>query len=158
MKRPLSGFTLIEFVIVMTIIAILSAVAFSKYINIQSQARATKAYAIYGTISTAANLAKAMCVLDVSGTSLSPTCTQTGGTVNMDGTAVNMSNLYPAASTTGIIAATQLNTTYDGITVSGSAPLLISINGAPTPANCAVTYTAAALNAAPVITVTVTGC
>jgi MSHA pilin protein MshA len=152
------GFTLIEFIVIITIMAILSAIAFTKYINIQTQARVSKALAIFGTVRTAANLAKASCVLDTAGVNPSPTCTQTGGTVNMDGTAVDMVYLYPAATAAGIIAATQLDVTYDGITIVAGNPLLITINGATTPANCAISYTQAVSGAAPTMTLTTSGC
>lgn len=141
-----SGFTLIELVIVITIIAILSAVAFSRYIDIQIQARIAKAQALYGAVRTAANLAKAECMLDVAGVSPSPTCTATGGTANMTGVLVTMQNEYPTADTTGIIAATQINPATDGVIItagSTTSPLTIEIVGAATPANCAISYTAA---------------
>ena len=74
-KKRQAGFSLIELVIVISIIGILSAIALSKYINIQSQARIAKANAIYGSFRTAASLAKASCMIDLSGVIISPTCT-----------------------------------------------------------------------------------
>lgn len=156
-EKSQSGFSLIELVIVITIIGILSAVALSKYINIQSQARIAKAEAIYGTLRTAASLAKSSCIIDISGVSQSPTCTATGGTVNMDGTAVTMVNEYPDASLVGIIAATQLNPATDNITVTAGNPLTVDITGGTVP-NCRVSYTAAIAGSAPVVAVTTTGC
>src|SRR5260221_3596202 len=117
-QKSQAGFSLIELVIVIGIVGILSAIALSKYINIQSQARIAKAEAIFGSFRTAASLAKASCMVDLSGVSISPTCTSTAGTANMDGTAVSMVNQYPDASLTGIIAATQLNPTTDNGTVT----------------------------------------
>jgi len=152
-----SGFSLIELVIVITIIGILSAVALSKYINIQSQARTAKADAVYGAVRTAADLAKASCIIDVAGVSQNPTCTATGGTANMDGTAVAMVNEYPDASLVGIIAATQLNPATDNITVTAGNPLTIDITGGTIP-DCRVSYTAALAGSAPVVTLTTSGC
>lgn len=154
------GFTLIELVTVITIVGILSAVAMSKYVNIQSQARIAKAQAIFGAMRTAATLAKSACILDLAGVSISPTCTVTGGTVNMDGTFVTMLNQYPDAALTGIIAATQLNPTLDGLIVSppGASPLTLDIFGGTVP-NCRVSYTAAtAVGTQPVYNITTTGC
>ncbi len=158
-KRKLSqhGFSLIELIVVLTIVGILSAVALSKYINIQSQARTAKAQAIYGTIRTAASLAKASCMVDIAGVSQTPTCTSTAGTVNMDGTSVTMVNQYPDASLVGIIAATQLNPTTDNLSITAGNPITIDVSGGTVP-NCRVSYTAAVVGSAPTFSLTTSGC
>ena len=76
----------------------------------------------------------------------------------MDGSAITMANRYPAATVAGIIAATQIDTTNDGVTVAVGPPLTITINGATTPANCRISYTAATAVLAPVITLDTSGC
>lgn len=152
-----SGFTLIELVIVITIIGILSALAFSRYIDIQTQARIAKAQAIYGAIRTAAILANSVCVLDVAGVSPIPTCTATAGTANMTGVAVAMLNEYPAASLAGIIAATQIDPAADNLIITAGNPITIDIVGGTTP-NCRISYTAALANATPVTGLVTTGC
>lgn len=156
-KSPHDGFTLIELVIVIAIVGILSAVALSKYINVQSQARTAKAQAIYGTLRTAASLARAGCMVDLSGVSQTPTCTSTGGTVNMDGTAVTMVNQYPDASLLGIIAATQLNPTTDNVSITAGNPITVDIVGGTVP-NCRISYTAALVGNAPTFSLTTSGC
>jgi MSHA pilin protein MshA len=158
MRNKQHGFTLIELVIVISIIGILAAVALPRFINLQVQARTAKVQAIFGSIKSAAALARANCIVDLAGLTLPATCTATAGTTNMDGTAVTMVNQYPAATAAGIIAAAQLNAATDGITITAGNPILIDVNGGTSP-NCRISYTAATAGPiTPAITLTTTGC
>lgn len=157
LQRSSAGFTLIELIVVIIILGILGAVALPRFINAQQDARIAKAQALFGSIRAAAALAKARCELDLANATGS--CTSAAGTAAMDGAAVAMVNRYPAATAAGILAAAQIDATNDGVTIVAGDPVLVRINGAATPANCQISYTAAtAVGSSPTIAVDTSGC
>lgn len=159
MKSNQRGFTLIELIIVITIIGILAATALPRYINAQQDARIAKAQAFAGSVRSAAALAKARCELDLArGLSAAGQCGNAVPQVTMDGQAVTILNSYPTADATGILRAAQIVPATDGVTLVAGPPLLVQVDGAATPANCSVSYTAAPANGSPTITVDTTGC
>lgn len=168
-QRGAGGFTLIELVIVITIISILAAVALPRYIAMQRDARIAKTLALYGTVRSAAALAHARCLLDL--TQGTGTCSAAAGSADMEGAAVAMLNQYPALNTTtgtcaagtraftGIAQAAQINDCADGVTLSsGANPTTIQTAGAQSAANCQISYAQALAGAAPVLAVDTTGC
>ena len=123
MRGRLRGFTLIELVVTISIIAILAAVALPRYIALQTQARTAKMQAIYGGIRSASMLAHAQAIA---------TNSTAAATISMEGALIDQVTLSAGGA------------------VAGST-ITIDINGATTPANCAVSYTSALANASPTI-------
>jgi MSHA pilin protein MshA len=148
------GFTLIELVVVITILGILAAFAVPKFIALDGQARAATIQGLAGSVRSAAALARGLAM-----------ATGASASVTMEGTTVNLVNSYPDSSLTGIAGSVTANTaaggdfTFTAGPTAATGPATWTKNGAPTPATCVVNYTPpAAAGAAPVITAVTGGC
>jgi MSHA pilin protein MshA len=136
------GFTLIELVVVITILGILAAFAIPKFVALDQQARFATITGLGGSVKSAAALARSLSM-----------ATGITATANMEGTSVTLSNNYPDSSLTGIAVAVNTSTT-DFTFVAGTGtttPAVWTKVGAPT--TCTVSYTAALAGAAPVVAV-----
>ena len=144
------GFTLIELVVVITILGILAAFAVPKFIALDGQARVATVQGLAGSVRSAASLARGLSM-----------ATGSTASVSMEGTTVNLVNSYPDSSATGISAALNLSPgdfTFAAGPTAATGPATWTKVGAAAPATCGVTYTAATALAPASVAVATAGC
>ena len=140
--RHARGFTLIELVVVITILGILAAFAVPRFINLQAKAREASIQSLQGALRSSSSLTHSMWM--VSG---QPT------TVPMEGATITMTNGYPSLLTIDDTLVDATGFAYDDTTG------VFTKTGATTPATCSVSYSPpAALGDPPAITLDVTNC
>jgi len=144
-----SGFTLIELVVVIAMLAVLAAIAVPRFLDIASNARVAKLNGALGDMRSAAEIASMRQQLDGTGPN---------APVVLGGTTVTMIFRYPTADAAGIPAAAGLTSAEYTFTPLGPS-VDITLNEASVPGNCRVTYTrASGLNPSPTFATTTTGC
>jgi MSHA pilin protein MshA len=148
MRKLQQGFTLIELVVVITILGILAAFAIPRFASLDSSARAAAISGLAGSIRSASALAHAIALSN--GTAQAAT-----GTVTMEGYSVTMVNGYPSGVAGGITAALQDTSSFTPAYAAGPPTTATFQNTSNQVAACQVVYTAStAVNVAPVITLT----
>ena len=182
MLSKAKGFTLIELIVVILILAILSAIALPRFTSLQRDARIAKLNAAKGSVAAAAALGHAT-VLAKNNIADAAACPGTAivannsngatGTLCTESGVINLVNAYPdvtALGTAGILSAAVLTSIFnptlaqlqaEGYNYTATATVgTFQIQGATAPGTCQFTYTEPAIaNSAPVISpVVTTGC
>ena len=138
------GFTLIELVVVITILAILAAVAIPKFAALQTDARIAKINGALGSVKAGAVLARSVQL-----TQQLPVNTA----VVMEGVTINMVNGYPAASSIAAAAGVSAPDFNIGAVSAVAGVNQIRIATDVSHPNCAILYQEAAVNGAPVYSI-----
>ena len=141
MDKAQKGFTLIELVVVITILGILAAFAFPRFAALEVEARIATIKGLEGSVRSAATLAHSLDLV--------------GAAVVMEGNTIDMTFGYPATSATGIETTLVDSTGFTYTALTG----LFTKDGATTLATCSVTYVeSTAANLPPAISSATGGC
>ena len=140
--KPSRGFTLIELIVVLAIVAVLGATAAPKFFNLQKEARKSAVNELRKAVDSARVMAAAVLVANASPASSSLT---------IEGSTVTMGSGYPLATAGGILNAVRIDSSVFTTVVGPSTNPVISsgmvyfgAKAATTFSTCGFTYSDAA--------------
>lgn len=154
-SRRQGGFTLIELVVVIVVLGILAAFAIPRFVDVNSDARASAIRGLGGSISSSIALSHG---LALARGEAGPT-----GDITMEGTVIQLAHGYPVATAT-VAGQNPVDSTIgnvDGFNITRTATQVTFDNGAADTTTCRVVYTAATGPSAPAtvqVTASPTGC
>ena len=137
------GFTLIELVVVITILGILAAFAIPRFASLETEARIAAIQGLAGSVRSSAALAHSLSLTQ-----------DNPATVTVEGNIINMTNGYPVGADIDDTLADFTGYAFSEAAGTGT----FTRPGSPAPANCSVAYTTAVVGNAPAIAVDVSGC
>jgi len=140
-KRRQRGFTLIELVVVIALLAILAAFAIPRYAGLEREARSAAILGVSGSIRSGAALVHGLWLSQ----GLNP--------VVMEGNNINLTEGYPDATDVSLTLADL--TGFTVVVNGGGNQAVFSKTGL---SNCEVVYNDALANTAPLISVDTSGC
>ena len=153
------GFTLIELVVVIAILAVLLATAAPKFFDLQKEARKSAVNGLRAAVDASRVMASAM---------LAAAGSPGNSSLLVEGSTVTMGSGYPTGNANGIVNAVRFDSTVFAATVGPSTAPVIStgmvyfgIKSATSPNTCGFTYSDAATTTgvtAFVSTPVLTGC
>ncbi len=124
MDKAQKGFTLIELVVVITILGILAAFAFPRFASLEIEARSATVDALEGSLRAASALAHSLDLV--------------GALIVMEGNTIVMATGYPAGTALGI-ELTLSDFTGFAVTHDGAGTSTFERDGG-TATNCTITY------------------
>ena len=142
MNKAISGFTIMEVVVVITILGILAAFAFPRFASLESEVRQATVNALGGSIRDATARARSQALARGS-----------PATITMEGQSITMLNGYPDEASIDDALQDFTGFQYNNASIARFRKL-----DAPAPNTCMVTYADAVVGAPPVITVLTGGC
>ena len=142
MKKAVGGFTVLELVVVISILGIVAAYAYPRFVMVETEARKALVTSLGGSIHSAAQQAHFLWILQGK-----------PATIDMEGQTITMLNGYPNDTS---IDNTLMD--YSGFQFKTSPSTRFRRTDAPQPNDCMVTYDDAVAGLPPAVTAFTSGC